>query len=71
LKAQVKTLTDLMLSRNDNKKPGGVSGKWAQFDEVIKWIHAAGGVAVLAHPLRYRMTNTKIQRSLIIPTMVI
>jgi predicted metal-dependent phosphoesterase TrpH len=25
------------------KKPGGVSGKWAQFDEVIKWIHAACG----------------------------
>ncbi|SMN01018.1 COG0613, Predicted metal-dependent phosphoesterases (PHP family) [uncultured Candidatus Thioglobus sp.] len=44
------------------KKPGGVSGKWAQFDEVIEWIHSAGGVAVLAHPLRYRMTNTKIQR---------
>ncbi|CAC9490697.1 FIG00031715: Predicted metal-dependent phosphoesterases (PHP family) [uncultured Gammaproteobacteria bacterium] len=46
------------------KNPGGVGGKWAQFDEVIKWIHAAGGVAVLAHPLRYRMTNTKIQRML-------
>ncbi|SMN11636.1 COG0613, Predicted metal-dependent phosphoesterases (PHP family) [uncultured Candidatus Thioglobus sp.] len=44
------------------KKPGGVSGKWAQFDEVIEWIHTAGGVAVLAHPLRYQMTNTKVQR---------
>jgi len=44
------------------KKPGGVGGQWAQFDEVISWIHSAGGVAVLAHPLRYRMTNTKIQR---------
>jgi len=29
---------------------------------VIDWIHAAGGVAVLAHPLRYRMTNTKVKR---------
>ncbi|CAC9437404.1 COG0613, Predicted metal-dependent phosphoesterases (PHP family) [Bathymodiolus heckerae thiotrophic gill symbiont] len=46
------------------KKPGGVGGKWAEFDEVIAWIHAAGGVAVLAHPLRYRMTNTKVQRML-------
>lgn len=46
------------------KKPGGVAGKWAEFDKVIGWIHAAGGVAVLAHPLRYRMTNTKIQRML-------
>ncbi len=46
------------------KKPGGVGGKWAEFDEVIEWIHAAGGKAVLAHPLRYRMTNTKIKRLL-------
>ncbi len=46
------------------KKPGGVKGQWAQFDEVIDWIHAAGGVAVLAHPLRYRMTQTKVQRML-------
>jgi hypothetical protein len=44
------------------KKPGGVGGQWAQFDEVIEWIHVAGGKAVLAHPLRYRMTNTKVKR---------
>ena len=44
------------------KKPGGVSGKWAECDAVIEWIHAAGGKAVLAHPFRYRMTNTKIKR---------
>jgi predicted metal-dependent phosphoesterase TrpH len=44
------------------KKPGGVGSEWAQFDEVIEWIHAAGGKAVLAHPLRYRMTNTKVKR---------
>jgi len=30
------------------KKPGGVGGKWAEYDEVISWIHAAGGKAVLA-----------------------
>ncbi|MDC9726205.1 MAG: PHP domain-containing protein [Candidatus Thioglobus sp.] len=46
------------------KKPGGVGGKWAEYDEVISWIHAAGGQAVLAHPLRYRMTNTKVKRLL-------
>ena len=44
------------------KKPGGVKSEWAQYDEVISWIHTAGGVAVLAHPLRYRMTNTKVKR---------
>ncbi|WP_190600266.1 PHP domain-containing protein [Candidatus Vesicomyidisocius sp. SY067_SCS001] len=42
--------------------PGGVSVKWAQFDEVIGWIRSAGGVAVLAHPLRYRITHTQIKR---------
>jgi predicted metal-dependent phosphoesterase TrpH len=46
------------------KKPGGVGGKWAQYDEVIEWINIAGGKSVLAHPLRYRMTNTKIKRLL-------
>lgn len=46
------------------KKPGAVGDKWAKFDKVIEWIHAAGGIAVLAHPLRYQMTNTKIQRML-------
>jgi predicted metal-dependent phosphoesterase TrpH len=46
------------------KKPGGVGGKWAEYDEVISWIHAAGGKAVLAHPLRYRMTHTKVKRLL-------
>jgi hypothetical protein len=44
------------------KKPGGVKSEWAQYDEVIEWIHAAGGKAVLAHPLRYRMTSTKVKR---------
>lgn len=46
------------------KKPGGVGGKWAQYDEVIAWIHASGGMAVLAHPFRYRMTHTKIKHLL-------
>lgn len=44
------------------KKPGGIKGQWANYNEVIGWIHAAGGKAILAHPLRYRMTNTKIKR---------
>jgi len=43
------------------KKPGGVRVEWKNIDEVVGWIHAAGGQAVLAHPFRYRMTNTKIK----------
>jgi len=30
--------------------------EWAGLDEAIGWIHAAGGAAVLAHPLAYGMT---------------
>ncbi len=43
------------------KKPGGVRVEWRNFDEVINWIHAAGGKAFIAHPFRYRMTHTKIK----------
>ncbi len=46
------------------KKPGGVRGQWASYDMVIEWIHAAGGVAVLAHPLRYRIAHTKVRQLL-------
>jgi len=43
------------------KKPGGVGVEWKNFDEVVHWIHAAGGKALIAHPFRYRMTHTKIK----------
>ena len=46
------------------KKPGGVRVEWENFDEVVKWIHAAGGMAFIAHPFRYRMTHTKIKTML-------
>ena len=44
------------------KKPGSTIVEWSSFEEVIGWIHAAGGHAVIAHPFRYRMTQTKIKR---------
>jgi 3',5'-nucleoside bisphosphate phosphatase len=47
------------------KKPGGVGVQWEGYDNVVKWIHEAGGKALIAHPLRYRMTNTKIKNMLI------
>ena len=44
------------------KKPGSVKGEWALSVEVIKWIHQAGGLAILAHPLRYKMTLNKLKK---------
>ncbi len=36
-------------------KPGYVHHEWAGMEEAIRWIHAAGGQAVLAHPGRYQI----------------
>jgi len=46
------------------RKPGGVIVEWKGFDEVINWIHSAGGKALIAHPFRYRMTHIKIKKML-------
>ncbi len=47
-------------------KPAACPVLWPAMDEVIGWIRAAGGVAVLAHPLAYRFAKTRSKlRSLI------
>ena len=42
-------------------KPGYVAGKWAPLEEALGWIKDAGGVSVIAHPARYRLTATKMR----------
>jgi len=44
------------------KKPGSVRVEWSSTIDVIKWIHQAGGIAVLAHPHRYKMSLTKLRK---------
>ena len=41
-------------------KAGDIKQQWASLGEVISWIRGAGGVAVLAHPTKYKMTRTKL-----------
>lgn len=45
-------------------KPGYVPTRWADLDEAIGWIRAAGGAAVVAHPRRYKLTATWLRRLL-------
>ncbi|CAK0738047.1 3',5'-nucleoside bisphosphate phosphatase [Gammaproteobacteria bacterium] len=45
-------------------KPGYVAGEWATLNEGIDWIQAAGGQAVLAHPLRYPLSSTRLRQLL-------
>ena len=42
-------------------KPGSVSHRWAELGEAISWIRAAGGIAVLAHPGRYKIGSTGLR----------
>ena len=49
----VKSVFDHWLAKG---KPGYVSHPWAELGEALAWIHAAGGVAVIAHPSRYRLS---------------
>jgi predicted metal-dependent phosphoesterase TrpH len=39
-------------------KPGYVPHRWATLGEAMGWIQGAGGIAVIAHPGRYRFSDT-------------
>ena len=40
-------------------KPGYVPHRWAGLGDAVRWITAAGGEAVIAHPARYKLTPTE------------
>lgn len=42
-------------------KPAYCQPQWSSYPEVIGWIHKAGGKAVLAHPLKYKLTRTRLE----------
>jgi len=39
-------------------KPGYVPHRWASLGDAVRWITQAGGMAVIAHPGRYKLTPT-------------
>ena len=43
-------------------KPGYVGGQWASMEDALRWITEAGGLPVIAHPARYGLTRTKLER---------
>lgn len=40
-------------------KPGYVPHRWATLKDAVHWIKGAGGVAVIAHPARYKFSATQ------------
>ncbi|MBU0753283.1 MAG: PHP domain-containing protein [Gammaproteobacteria bacterium] len=55
----VKSVFDHWLAKG---KPGYVSHPWATFEDAMGWILGAGGVAVIAHPGRYRLSKAELQQ---------
>ncbi|QFU77788.1 PHP domain-containing protein [Halioglobus maricola] len=43
-------------------KPGDVKAFWPELARAVAWIVDAGGIAVLAHPLKYKYTRMKLRR---------
>lgn len=54
----VKSVFDHYLAKG---KPGYVPHEWATVEDALRWIADAGGVAVLAHPLRYRVSRDDLR----------
>lgn len=46
-------------------KMGDIKTVWPSLTQVVAWIVESGGVAVLAHPLRYKMTFSKLRQLII------
>lgn len=46
-------------------KVGDVKAFWPELARVVSWIVDAGGVAVIAHPYKYRFTGMKLRRLLV------
>jgi predicted metal-dependent phosphoesterase TrpH len=60
-KGYIKTRNEAFDRWLGNGKVGDVKTGWPTMQQAVKWITDAGGIAVLAHPLRYKMTFTKLR----------
>ena len=61
LAKDVKSVFDHWLAKG---KPGYVAHLWASLEQALAWIADAGGVAVLAHPGRFRFSGAELRRLL-------
>jgi len=52
-----KSIDDVFKNYLVEGKPGYIGHEWASLEESVQWITAAGGIAVIAHPGRYRLSD--------------
>lgn len=55
---EVKGVFDWWLAKG---KPGYVAHPWAGLEDALNWIAGAGGIAVVAHPGRYRLSRAEME----------
>lgn len=58
----VKTLDEAFKRYLKQGKPAYVATQWMSLEKAVAMIHQAGGQAVLAHPMKYRLTNAWLTR---------
>jgi len=61
---KVKTIEAAFKKYLGDGKPGDVKQHWAGLSQIIQWIRDANGIPVLAHPLKYKITRSKLKRLL-------
>jgi predicted metal-dependent phosphoesterase TrpH len=52
-----KNLHDVFADYLGDGKPGFVPHRWATLQNAVEWIRSAGGIAVIAHPGRYKFSD--------------
>lgn len=60
----VRTMGDAFKHYLTRGRPGHVPGEWATLAQAVGWIRDSGGIAVIAHPARYKLTSGKRKRLL-------
>lgn len=57
---RVRTVDEAFSRYLGRGRPAAVRIEWPALHEVIGWLHAAGGIAVLAHPHAYRLSHRRL-----------
>lgn len=61
---QVESINKAFKNYLGDGKAGDIRHHWADLRQVIEWVRKANGIAVLAHPLKYKLTRTRLKRCL-------
>lgn len=45
-------------------RPGYVDHRWASLEQAVEWVTGAGGIAIVAHPVRYKLSRAEMRKFL-------